>query len=107
MMRKKEEGIHMDFSRLKKYDLHCHLDGSLSKRVILKLARMTGADLGNVEDLESRLRVREDCRSLKEYEKHRPKNMLFQPIAVVTSALSGFFNFIVKNFESIVVQRLI
>ena len=34
MMRKKEEGIHMDFSRLKKYDLHCHLDGSLSKRVI-------------------------------------------------------------------------
>ena len=57
----------MDFSRLKKYDLHCHLDGSLSKRVILKLARMTGADLGNVEDLESRLRVREDCRSLKEY----------------------------------------
>lgn len=67
MMRKKEEGMHMDFSRLKKYDLHCHLDGSLSKRVILKLARMTGADLGNVEDLESRLRVREDCRSLKEY----------------------------------------
>ena len=44
---------------------------------------------------------------LKEYEKHRPKNMLFQPIAVVTSALSGFFNFIVKNFESVVVQRLI
>ena len=47
------------------------------------------------------------CKKLKEYEKHRPKNMLFQPIAVVTSALSGFFNFIVKNFESVVVQRLI
>ena len=44
---------------------------------------------------------------LKEYENHRPKNMLFQPIAAVTSALSGFFNFLVKNFEPVVVQRLI
>lgn len=52
---------------LKKYDLHCHLDGSLSAVTIRKLACETGRDLPDDAALSSLLQVQPDCRSLKEY----------------------------------------
>lgn len=50
---------------LKKYDLHCHLDGSLSERIVRKLA--FEANIAVPGDLRQSLQVQPDCRSLKEY----------------------------------------
>ena len=52
---------------LKKYDLHCHLDGSLSEAVIRKLASGAGVDIPAGEKLMDLLQVQPDCKSLKEY----------------------------------------
>ena len=52
---------------LKKYDLHCHLDGSLSTVIIQKLAETIGKELPAKEQLRSMLQVQPDCTSLKEY----------------------------------------
>lgn len=52
---------------LKKYDLHCHLDGSLSEAVIRKLAAGAGVEIPAGEKLMELLQVEPDCRSLKEY----------------------------------------
>ena len=51
---------------LKKYDLHCHLDGSLSEAVIRKLAAGAGVEIPAGEKLMELLQVEPDCRSLKE-----------------------------------------
>ena len=51
---------------LKKYDLHCHLDGSLSEAVIRKLASGAGVDIPAGEKLMDLLQVQPDCKSLKE-----------------------------------------
>lgn len=50
---------------MKKYDLHCHLDGSLSEEIVKKLA--CEARIAVPEDLRRSLQVQHDCRSLKEY----------------------------------------
>lgn len=52
---------------LKKYDLHCHLDGSLRAVTIQKLARELGRELPDEAELAGLLQVQPDCRSLKEY----------------------------------------
>ena len=59
----------MDFiTQLKKIDLHCHLDGSLSEQVIRELAGSAGIPLpAGEQELSARLRVEDDCKSLAEY----------------------------------------
>lgn len=52
---------------LKKYDLHCHLDGSLSETAIQKLAEALGHTLPSESELQKSLRVQSDCQSLREY----------------------------------------
>lgn len=62
----------MDFIQtLKKIDLHCHLDGSLSEEVIAVMAKEAGVPLPQERTLLSkRLRVESDCKSLAEYLRH-------------------------------------
>lgn len=48
------------------YDLHCHLDGSLSEECIRILAEEAGISLEGL-DLSKELRADVDCRSLAEY----------------------------------------
>lgn len=52
---------------LKKYDLHCHLDGSLSTVTIRKLAEEIGEELPEEPRLAELLQVEPNCTSLKEY----------------------------------------
>lgn len=52
---------------LEKYDLHCHLDGSLSAVTVRKLADVIGKELPRMEKLRKMLQVQPDCTSLKEY----------------------------------------
>lgn len=52
---------------LEKYDLHCHLDGSLSTVTIRKLAEEIGKDLPDETELVKLLQVQPNCTSLKEY----------------------------------------
>lgn len=53
---------------LEKYDLHCHLDGSLSEHTIRKLADYTGVALpGENASLKRLLQAEPDCKSLREY----------------------------------------
>ena len=49
---------------LKKYDLHCHLDGSLSEAVIRKLASGAGVDIPAGEKLMDLLQVQPDCKNI-------------------------------------------
>lgn len=51
---------------LKKYDLHCHLDGSLSVECIRTMAEHAGMDLEE-ENLKERLFADFHCKSLAEY----------------------------------------
>lgn len=53
--------------KLKKYDLHCHLDGSLTETAIQKLAREAGILVPEALKLKESLQVQPDCQSLKEY----------------------------------------
>ena len=48
------------------YDLHCHLDGSLSEECIRSLAEEAGISLEGL-DLSRELRADADCKSLAEY----------------------------------------
>ena len=48
------------------YDLHCHLDGSLSEDCIKKLAREAGISVEG-KDLSKELQADADCESLAEY----------------------------------------
>lgn len=52
---------------LEKYDLHCHLDGSLSTVTIRKLAKEIGKNLPEETELVKWLQVQPNCTSLKEY----------------------------------------
>ena len=56
----------MDLKSMEKYDLHCHLDGSLSESCIRRLAEEAGISLEDCQ-LERELRAEEDCKSLAEY----------------------------------------
>ena len=48
------------------YDLHCHLDGSLSEECIKNLAQEAGISIDG-KDLSKELRADENCESLAEY----------------------------------------
>ena len=59
----------MDYKKYAIVDLHLHLDGSLSAKAILKVAKLEGINLpaDNEEDLNKFLMVPENCKSLNEY----------------------------------------
>ncbi|NFN87805.1 adenosine deaminase [Clostridium sporogenes] len=59
----------MDFKKLPKIELHCHLDGSLRVDTILDIAKKDGITLPsyNKEDLIKHLSIIDDCNSLDEY----------------------------------------
>ena len=56
-----------EMKNLKKIDLHCHLDGSLSEETIQKMAQNNGILLPEREELFQRLCAGDDCQDLKEY----------------------------------------
>ena len=56
-----------EMKNMKKYDLHCHLDGSLSIGTMRKLAECVGKELPEDEELTGLLQVTSECQSLKEY----------------------------------------
>lgn len=55
------------FDALKKIDLHCHLDGSLSVETMRVLAKNIGRELPGDEELTKKMQVSGDCRNLGEY----------------------------------------
>jgi len=59
----------LDFKKLPKIELHCHLDGSLRVDTILDIAKKDGITLPsyNKEDLIKHLSIIDDCNSLDEY----------------------------------------
>lgn len=56
-----------EMNNIKKYDLHCHLDGSLSLETMKRLAGCVGKELPKDEELAGLLQVTDECRSLREY----------------------------------------
>ena len=71
----------MDYKKYAIVDLHLHLDGSLSAKAILEVARKEGIKLptGNEEELNKYLMVPEDCKSLNEYlERFSLPNLVLQ-----------------------------
>lgn len=59
----------MNFKKLPKIELHCHLDGSLRVDTILDIAKKDSIPLPsyNKEDLIKHLSIIDDCNSLDEY----------------------------------------
>lgn len=55
------------FDDMKKIDLHCHMDGSLSIETLRKLADNIGAELPPEEELLSKMQVAPECRDLGAY----------------------------------------
>lgn len=55
------------FKAMKKIDLHCHMDGSLSIETIRKLAENIGYGLPPEEELLAKMQVSPDCRDLGAY----------------------------------------
>ncbi|MDO5424562.1 MAG: adenosine deaminase [Eubacteriales bacterium] len=55
------------FQDLKKIDLHCHLDGSLSEETIRRLAGNVGVELPGKEALLEQLQAGEKCENLERY----------------------------------------
>lgn len=56
----------MDFSRISKIELHCHLDGSLSYELTNNLLKDKGEEL-SLEDFKIKMEAPEDCESLAMY----------------------------------------
>lgn len=56
-----------NFDDLKKIDLHCHMDGSLSFGTLQKLADNIGYELPPEEELLPKMQVSPDCRDLGAY----------------------------------------
>lgn len=52
---------------MKKYDLHCHLDGSLTEIAVQRLATAAGILVPEAEKLKKSLQAEPDCQSLREY----------------------------------------
>ena len=71
----------MDYKKYAIVDLHLHLDGSLSAKAILKVARKEGIKLptDNDDELNQFLMVPENCQSLNEYlERFSLPNLVLQ-----------------------------
>ena len=71
----------MDYKKYAIVDLHLHLDGSLSAKAILEVARKEGIKLPaeNEEELNKYLMVPENCQSLNEYlERFALPNLVLQ-----------------------------
>ena len=71
----------MDYKKYAIVDLHLHLDGSLSAKAILEVARKEGIKLpsDNEAELNKYLMVPQDCKSLNEYlERFSLPNLVLQ-----------------------------
>lgn len=73
-------------------DLHCHMDGSLSQELIIKLADMQGVDIPKGEQLEAAIHVDHGNKSLVEYlEKFNlPLKLLSNKEALILAAYDVF-----------------
>lgn len=71
----------MNYCKLPKIDLHCHLDGSLRPASLIELAKEKGIDLPtfNIEELKPYMIAPENCHSLDEYlERFHLPNLVLQ-----------------------------
>ena len=71
----------MDYKKYAIVDLHLHLDGSLSAKAIIEVAKKEGIELPTYEEKELNkfLMVPEDCKSLNEYlERFALPNLVLQ-----------------------------
>jgi adenosine deaminase len=71
----------MNFAKLPKIELHCHLDGSLRPETIIDIARSEGISIPSftIEEIKSELIAPLECQSLDEYlEKFSIPNLVMQ-----------------------------
>ncbi|MCL6570612.1 MAG: adenosine deaminase [Bacillus sp. (in: Bacteria)] len=71
----------MNFAKLPKIELHCHLDGSLRPETIIDIARSEGISIPSftIEEIKSELIAPLECKSLDEYlEKFAIPNLVMQ-----------------------------
>ncbi|KKY00536.1 adenosine deaminase [Paraclostridium benzoelyticum] len=59
----------MNFKKLPKIELHCHLDGSVRPQTIIDLANMKNIDIPskNIDEIKNMMVAPKDCKSLDEY----------------------------------------
>ena len=56
----------MDFCKIPKIELHCHLDGSMGLNVMQELLEKKGEHMSEAE-LKAKIEAPDDCKSLAEY----------------------------------------